>query len=90
MLNNCKAVASRAKLDSTKFDLKTFRSTFATRMLRSGFDVRTVQHWMGHKSLETTMRYLVPASDVHARLEQVQIPGLEKRTLPRVNGRDSR
>jgi hypothetical protein len=26
-----------------------------------GFDVRTVQqHWMGHKSLERTMRYLVP------------------------------
>jgi integrase len=57
MLNNCKAVAARANLDSSKFDLKTFRSTYATRMLRSGFDVRTVQHWMGHKSLETTMRY---------------------------------
>jgi site-specific recombinase XerD len=27
-------------------------------MLRRGFDVRTVQHWMGHKSLETTMHYL--------------------------------
>jgi hypothetical protein len=26
-------------------------------MLRSGFDVRTVQYWMGHKSLETN--YLV-------------------------------
>ena len=48
MLNNCKAVAARANLDSSKFDLKTFRSTYATRMLRSGFDVRTVQHWMGH------------------------------------------
>jgi hypothetical protein len=35
---------------------------------------------MGHKSLETTMRYLVPASDVHAKLEQVQIPGLDKPT----------
>jgi integrase len=68
MLLKCKAVAERAGLDSKKFDLKTFRSTYATRMLRSGFDVRTVQHWMGHKSLETTMRYLVPASDVHDRL----------------------
>jgi site-specific recombinase XerD len=52
-------VAGRARLDPTKFDIKTFRSTYATRMLRAGFDVRTVQHWMGHKSLETTMRYLV-------------------------------
>jgi len=55
MLDHCKAVAKRAGLDSTRFDLKTFRSTYATRTLRAGFDVRTVQHWMGHKSLETTM-----------------------------------
>jgi len=27
----------------------------ATGMLRRGFDVRTVQHSMGHKSLETTI-----------------------------------
>jgi hypothetical protein len=44
-------------------------------MLRSGFDVRTVQHWMGHKSLKTTMRYLVPAVDVHDRLDQIGVPG---------------
>jgi len=76
MLLKCKAIAERAGLDSEKFDLKTFRSTFATRMLRSGFDVRTVQHWMGHKSLETTMRYLVPASDVHDRLDQIVAPSV--------------
>jgi len=75
MLDRCKAVARRAGLDSDKFDLKTFRSTYATRMLRAGFDVRTVQHWMGHKSLETTMRYLVPATDVHAKLDQIDVPG---------------
>ena len=78
MLLKCKAVAERAGLNSEKFDLKTFRSTYATRMLRSGFDVRTVQHWMGHKSLETTMRYLVPASDVHDRLDQVVVPSVAK------------
>lgn len=76
MLDRCKAVATRAGLDAAKFDLKTFRSTYATRTLRAGFDVRTVQHWMGHKSLETTMRYLVPAKEVHARLDQMSIPGL--------------
>jgi len=75
MLDQCKAVAKRAKLDPTKWDLKTFRSTFATRMLRAGFDVRTVQHWMGHRSLETTMRYLAPATDVHDRLSRVKIAG---------------
>jgi hypothetical protein len=74
MLDRCKAIAARAELDPSRFDLKTFRSTYATRMLRSGFDVRTVQHWMGHKSLETTMRYLVPAADVHTRLDRLEVP----------------
>jgi integrase/recombinase XerD len=78
MLDKCKAVATRAKLDATKFDLKTFRSTYATRMLRAGFDVRTVQHWMGHRSLETTMRYLAPSVDVRDRLDRVEIAGLLK------------
>ena len=82
MLLKCKAIAERAGLDTEKFDLKTFRSTYATRMLRSGFDVRTVQHWMGHKSLETTMRYLVPASDVHDRLDQVVVPSIAKNAEP--------
>jgi hypothetical protein len=78
MLDHCKSIAKRAKLDPTKFDLKTFRSTYATGMLRRGFDVRTVQHWMGHKSLETTMRYLAPATDVHDELDLVTIPCVGK------------
>jgi len=78
MLNRCKAVATRAGLKAEQFDLKTFRSTYATRMLRAGFDVRTVQHWMGHKSLETTMRYLVPATEVHNKLDQIDIPGIDE------------
>jgi integrase len=76
MLDKCKAVAERAKLNSKNFDLRKFRSTYATRMLRAGFDVRTVQHWLGHRSLETTMRYLAPARDVWERLDQVQIAGV--------------
>ena len=76
MLDHCKAIAHRAKLDPAKFHLRKYRSTYATRMLRSGFDVRTVQHWMGHKSLETTMRYLAPAKEVRDRLDKIQIAGL--------------
>jgi integrase len=34
MLDRCKAVAKRAGLNREQFDLKTFRSTYATRMLR--------------------------------------------------------
>ena len=78
MLDHCKAIAMRAELDPTRFDLKTFRSTYATGMLRRGFDVRTVQHWMGHKSLETTMRYLAPATDVHDEVDLVTIPSIGK------------
>jgi integrase len=81
MLLKCTADAERAGLDTAKFDLKTFRSTYATRMLRAGFDVRSVQHWLGHKSLETSMRYLVPASDVHDRLDSISPPGTAPRKL---------
>jgi integrase/recombinase XerD len=76
MLVMCKGIAERAKQDPARFHLRKFRATYATRMLRAGFDVRTVQHWMGHKSLETTMRYLAPAKDVHDRLDKVQIAGV--------------
>jgi hypothetical protein len=78
MLDHCKSIATRAKLGPTEFDLKTFRSTYATGMLRRGFDVRTVQHWMGHKSLEATMRYLAPATDVHDEVDLVTIPSVGK------------
>jgi hypothetical protein len=92
MLDHCKAIAKRAGLDPTKFGLKTFRSTYATGMLRRGFDVRTVQHWMGHKSLETTMRYLAPATDVHDEVDLVTIPSLGKTDpVPRKSaGRETR
>ena len=76
MRDKCKVVAKRAGLDSTRFDLRKFRSTYATKMLRAGFDVRTVQHWLSHKSLETTMRYLSPAKDIHERLDKFHIAGL--------------
>ena len=60
-LDCLKAVAERAKLDEDNFWLHKFRATFATRCLWAGVDLRTVQQWLGHSDMESTMRYLKPS-----------------------------
>jgi integrase len=45
-----------------QWTLHKLRRTYATALLRAGVDVRTVQAFAGHADLETTLRYLRPAS----------------------------
>jgi len=66
-LDGLKIAARRAKLKKENFWLHKFRATFATWSLWAGVDLRTVQQWLGHSDMESTMRYLKPS-----RSEQVR------------------
>jgi integrase len=63
LLRLCKGIAKRAGLDEAGFFLHKFRATFATRCLQAGMDLRTVQYMLGHKDIDSTMRYLAPATN---------------------------
>jgi integrase/recombinase XerD len=66
-LDDLKAIAERAKLKPEGFWLHKFRATFATWSLWAGVDLRTVQQWLGHSDLESTMRYLKPSRSAQTR-----------------------
>jgi integrase len=66
-LDCLKVCAERANLDSDNFWLHKFRATFATRCLWAGVDLRTVQQWLGHSDIESTMRYLKPSRSQQVR-----------------------
>jgi integrase len=38
--------------------IHTLRHCYATHLLEAGVNIRLIQHYMGHRYLETTMRYL--------------------------------
>jgi integrase len=66
-LDCLKSCAERAKLGKDRFWLHKFRATFATWGLWAGVDLRTVQQWLGHSDMESTMRYLKPSRSQEVR-----------------------
>lgn len=49
--------ARRATGTPKKVSCHTFRHSFATHLLMSGYDIRTIQDLLGHKDVKTTMIY---------------------------------
>jgi integrase len=80
LLRALKRLAKRASLNCQQCDgckgrlgecqewtLHKFRRSYCTTLLRSGLDLRTVQAYMGHADLASTMRYLRPASSAETQ-----------------------
>ncbi len=49
--------AARLAAIAKRVSCHTFRHSFATHVLESGYDIRTVQELLGHKDVKTTMIY---------------------------------
>lgn len=52
------AAGARESGVTKRVSAHTFRHSFATHLLRSGYDIRTVQELLGHRDVSTTMIYL--------------------------------
>jgi integrase len=62
---NCEGCKGREECE--RWFLHKFRVTYATQLLRSGLDLRTVQQMMGHSDIASTMRYLRPQEHSHTQ-----------------------
>lgn len=79
-LEVCKETARRAGLNCGECDgcqgkskecehwyLHKFRDTFGTWSVRAGVDLRTVQGWMGHYSIQQTEKYIEKGKGAYAQ-----------------------
>jgi site-specific recombinase XerD len=62
-----KAASCRASLKHKRLHPHSIRHSTATFLLRSGVDLSTIAHWLGHVSVNTTNKYL--SIDLEAKRE---------------------
>ena len=48
---------ANGKLNDPQFVIHALRHTCATKLMAEGVDIVTVQHWLGHADIKTTMKY---------------------------------
>lgn len=83
-INRLVQMRGRAAGIKEHFSSHDFRRTFATRALRSGIDVFTVQRLLDHKNVQTTLCY-DRRTEVEDRavVDGLELPGLTSRSVGR-------
>ena len=71
----CKGCTGKTR-ECSVYDLHTLRRTYITKLLRSGFDIATIQEWVGHSGLESTSRYL-KGEEAHTNTMQDKLSAIK-------------